>query len=205
MRRSTHPPTQFRFYDLELQFHYRHLVCRLAFRSTNADSIDALGGDDVVYNGGSENDIVALGSGNDSINFSADADGAEIYGQGGNDSLGFTSSLNTSTVSGGGANDTIWISKGTAYKAYGDLVMTLSKSILISRVPLSMAAISVMPPPVTALTAFRSVVPHLLPSLPATVAMTPSISLARSLAVRVSSVVKATMKSALLPQSLLLT
>ena len=39
----------------------------------------------------------------------------------GNDSLGFTSSLNTSTVSGGAANDTIWVSKGSAYKAYGDL------------------------------------------------------------------------------------
>ena len=81
------------------------------FGSTSADSIDALGGDDIVYNGGSENDIVALGTGNDSINFSSDADGAEIYGQGGNDSLGFTASLKTSTVSGGTANDTIWISK----------------------------------------------------------------------------------------------
>ena len=69
----------------------------------SADSIDALGGDDIVY-GGSESDIVALGTGNDSIN-SADADGAKIYGQGGNDSLGFTASLNTSTVSGGTAND----------------------------------------------------------------------------------------------------
>ena len=91
------------------------------FGSTDADSIDALGGDDIVYRGGSKSDIVALGSGNDSINFSTDADGVEIYGQAGNDSLGFTASLNTSTVSGGTANDSLWISKGTAYKAYGDL------------------------------------------------------------------------------------
>ena len=123
------------------------------FGSTSADSIDALGGDDIVYNGGSESDIVALGSGNDSINFSADADGAKVYGQGGNDSLGFTASLNTSTVSGGTANDSLWISKGTAYKAYGDLgndTITINADFLVL---LSSAATSVMPPLAMVLTA----------------------------------------------------
>ena len=35
------------------------------FASTSADSIDALGGDDIVRRGGSASDIVALGAGND--------------------------------------------------------------------------------------------------------------------------------------------
>ena len=48
VRRSTHPPTQFRFHDLELQQHYRHLPADTLFGSTSADSIDALGGDDIV-------------------------------------------------------------------------------------------------------------------------------------------------------------
>ena len=37
------------------------------FGSTSADSIDALGGDDIVRNGGSENDIIALGAGKPSV------------------------------------------------------------------------------------------------------------------------------------------
>ena len=41
--------------------------------------------------GRKSDDIVDLGAGNDSVNFSADADGAIVYGQGGNDSLGLTS------------------------------------------------------------------------------------------------------------------
>ena len=103
----------------ELQPHYRHLVCRLPLRQAPIPSTPSAvmtSFTTVVLS-----DIVALGTGNDSVNFSADADGVEVYGQGGNDSLGFTASLNTSTVSGGSANDTLWISKGSAYKAYGDL------------------------------------------------------------------------------------
>ena len=92
VRRSTHPPTQFQFHDLGYNPITGTSSADSLFGSTSADSIDALGGDDIVYNGGTENDIVALGTGNDSVNFSSDADGAEIYGQGGNDSLGFPSS-----------------------------------------------------------------------------------------------------------------
>ena len=150
------------------------------FGSTSADSIDALGGDDIVYNGGSESDIVALGTGNDSINFSSDADGAEIYGQGGNDSLGLTASLNTSTVSGGTANDTIWISKGTAYKAYGDLgndTIQINSDFTGSSV---FGGNTQTPLPAMVPTAFLSVVLPLLLTPPVTVVLTPSTSQARS-------------------------
>ena len=59
-----------------------------------ADSFSALSGDDTVL-GAQGNDIVDLGSGNDSLNFNVDADGATVYGKGGNDSLGITVSFNT--------------------------------------------------------------------------------------------------------------
>ena len=205
VRRSTHPPTQYRFHDLELQPNYRHLVCRHSFGSTSADSIDALGGDDLVTNGGSESDIVALGTGNDSVNFSADADGVEVYGQGGNDSLGFTASLNTSTVSGGSANDTLWISKGSAYKAYGDLgndTITINADFLGASVfggNESDAPLAMVP------TAFPFQDRHLLPSLPVTAVMTPSTSVAASRADPAFLVVKAAIQSMRTPHFLVLT
>ena len=74
-----------------------------------------------MFLGASANDIVDLGAGNDSVNFSADADAAVVSGQKGNDSLGLTISFNTSTMSGGAGNDTIYISKGVSSQYKGDL------------------------------------------------------------------------------------
>ena len=88
--------------------------------STGADSFKLLEGDDNVL-GAQANDIVDLGAGNDSVNFSADADGAEVYGQVGNDSLGLTVSFNTSTMSGGAGNDTLFVSRGISSTFQGDL------------------------------------------------------------------------------------
>ena len=54
--------------------------------STGSDSFSALKGEDNVLGGGA-GDIVDLGAGNDSVNFSTDMDGSVVYGKGGNDSL----------------------------------------------------------------------------------------------------------------------
>ena len=88
--------------------------------STGSDSFSALSGDDIVLGGGTS-DIVDLGAGNDSVNFTTDLDGAVVYGKGGNDSLGITVSINTSTLSGGAGNDTLWMTKGVSAFLQGDL------------------------------------------------------------------------------------
>ena len=67
---------------------------------TGSDSFSALSGEDNVL-GAQSDDIVDLGAGNDSVNFSADLVGGSVFGQGGNDSLGITVSVNTATLSGG--------------------------------------------------------------------------------------------------------
>ena len=81
--------------------------------STGSDSFSALSGDDTVLGAGAA-DIVDLGAGNDSLNFTADAVGAKVYGKGVNDSLGLTISFNTSTMSGGAGNDTVYLTKDQA-------------------------------------------------------------------------------------------
>ena len=68
--------------------------------STGSDSFSALSGEDNVL-GAQAGDIVDLGAGNDSVNFSTDLSGGVVYGKGGNDSLGITVSVNTATLSGG--------------------------------------------------------------------------------------------------------
>ena len=88
--------------------------------STGSDSFSALKGEDNVLGGGA-GDIVDLGAGNDSVNFSTDMDGSVVYGKGGNDSLGITVSVNTSTLSGGIGNDTLWMTKGVSAYLTGDL------------------------------------------------------------------------------------
>ena len=85
-----------------------------------SDSFSALTGDDNVLGAGS-NDIVDLGAGNDSVNFSTDLSGGVVYGKGGNDSLGITVSVNTATLSGGAGNDTLWMTKGVSAYLTGDL------------------------------------------------------------------------------------
>ena len=69
----------------------------------------------------SRDDIVDLGAGNDSVNFSTDMERFCVYGKGGNDSLGITVSVNTSTLSGGAGNDTLGMTKGVSAYLTGDL------------------------------------------------------------------------------------
>ena len=152
-----------------------------------------------------ESDIVALGTGNDSVNFSADADGVEVYGQGGNDSLGFTASLNTSTVSGGSANDTLWISKAALTRPTVISATTPSRLTPISWVLPSSVATNRMQPLAMVPTAFPFQDRHLLPSLPVTAVMTPSTSVAASRADPAFLVVKAAIQSMRTPHFLVLT
>ena len=86
--------------------------------STGAD-FWSLEGDDIVLGAGAD-DIVDLGDGTDSVNFSSDADGASVYGRAGNDFFGITVAFNSSTAYGGEGNDTIWLSRGDALIVYGD-------------------------------------------------------------------------------------
>ena len=61
-------------------------------------------------------DIVDLGAGNDSLNFTVDA-----WRQGLRQGQRLTPSLRFSTMSGGAGNDTVYLTKGSGFVAYGDL------------------------------------------------------------------------------------
>ena len=98
-------------------------------------------------------------AGNDSVNFTADADGSVVYGQGGNDSLGITVSFNTSTMSGGAGNDTIFVTKGASGCADGDLgADSIYFTTAVSITPPFTVAINLTPLLLMVLTPFTSAV-----------------------------------------------
>ena len=88
-RPSTHPPQSSLPNDFELQQHHWNGLRQYSYWQHRIDSFAALSGEDNVLGAG-DNDIVDLGGGNDSVNFTDDTSGATIYGQKGNDSLGIT-------------------------------------------------------------------------------------------------------------------